>query len=120
MHQIGIDKIKKFMKVEVTGFFNLTEAEKLASDVEDALKQFKPQEAYIVITSKGFKPASQQVLPLLQKVQARIAEYGKKVAIVHDNVIAEMQGKRIGEESGANNNVNRFRTEEEAVEFLFE
>ncbi|MCX7920497.1 MAG: hypothetical protein N3B21_00520 [Clostridia bacterium] len=118
MYKLEIDRAKKLVKFELNGFVKLEEAIAFQAELEKALKQFKPKEALILGNLVGFKPASPEVLPIMGKLQAESAEYGKKLATVLDSVLVQAQAKRVGEQSSVNDVIKRFKTEEEALKYL--
>ena len=115
-----MDKSKKLVKVAVSGFTDSKEITDLISEFEKTAKQMKAQEGFLLVDMRGFKPASAEILPKMQSIQIFGAEHFKKMASIHESVIAQMQLKRIGEETQANNNISRFKSEEEALKYLFE
>lgn len=119
MSRVEVDKVKKLIKFKMTGFFKPEDVESLTSELEKVFKEFKPKEAVALGIMSGFKPVSANITPALEKFQSFVASSSKKVATVHDNVVAEMQGKRIGQDTKANDTIKRFHSEEEALKYLF-
>lgn len=118
MYKVEVDKTKKLVKVSASGFLKTDEVNTLLEEVKTALRQFKPKDFVVLANLVGFKPASPDVLPVLQTLQSECAATSKKMAAIHEGAMAQMQMKRIGEGTNSNSNISRFATEEEALKYL--
>jgi len=118
MYKVEVDRAKKLIKFEISGFFKVEDAEALSREMDTALKQFKPKESLILCKLVDFKPVSTAIGPILEKLQAKAASYGKKVATANASIVSETQLKRLGNESKTNDVITRFHTEEEALKYL--
>lgn len=118
MYKVEVDKTNKIIKTEVSGFVKIDEVNQLHSELQKAIMQFSPKEAMFIANMADYKPASPEVLPVMQKIQELVATSGKKVAVIHASAISQMQLKRVGEEAHVNDKITRFKSEEEALKYL--
>lgn len=120
MYKVEVDKIKKLIRLEISGFIKLDEINSLDCELQKVLKQFKSKEPLMLINAIGFKPTTPDIQPVMQKLQIACAEYCRKTSAVYDNIISQMQAKRLGDQTNVNDTFARFSTEDEAMKYLFE
>ena len=120
MYKIDFDLVKKIVRFEAKGFFQLNEAKTILEEFKETINKFKPQEAVLLTLVAELKPSSSEVIPIIQQIQVLGKEHFKKFASVQASGIANIQLKRVSEKDGANDVIKRFNSEDEAMKYLFE
>jgi len=118
MYKFENDSTKKLIKFFAKGFILKDEAETIYNELNSVLKTYKPKEALILADVSGLQPASAEVVPVIMNIQKLTIENSKKCASVQAAGLASTQLKRVGSETGANDELRRFDTEEEALKYL--
>lgn len=124
MYSVNVDKVRKIIKMEVSGFMKAEEAKSFIAETESAMKQFKSKEAVMLVKLEDMKPTSQDVLPILMAGLNDALSTVKKIASVHSSALTQMQMKRVEDEVHGSNKASggiiRFKSEEDAIKYLLE
>lgn len=120
MYKIIVDKTRKLIKLEAKGFIQLAEATAIHKEFESILKQFRKKEVLLMVNVSELKASAPEVVPLIKDIQTMGVEYSRKFASVQAKGVANMQLKRLGEQTNANSVIRRFETEEEAMKYLLD
>lgn len=118
MYKVEKDSAKNLVRVQMSGFFTIDEANSLVDEFKDAIYQFKHHEPVLLVNTIGFNPAFQDVAAVLKQITVIGTGKCKKVASVVVSAIVFGQGYRLSSQAGVNDKIIRFRTEKEAVDYL--
>jgi hypothetical protein len=119
MYKVYVDNAKKLVKLEASGFFQLEEAKEVLLEFENAIGKFKPKEAVLLTDVSTLKVSSPELISYIEKIQVLGKEHFRKFASIQATGIASIQLKRIAKHDGADDTIERFNSEEEAMKFLF-
>lgn len=84
MIQVNTDREKKLVDVVITGFVKVEDAIRVSSGLKNALRQFGPQEAVLLVDLAGFAPMSGDVLPVLRGMGRDVVPFFRKAALVQE------------------------------------
>lgn len=118
MFHVSIDKDSKLIKLQINGFIRLDEVTMLSLELQNAFKQFKPNESSIIIKSSDIKPVSPDVIPKLLNLHSTSANHCKKTALIVDNFLALLQIRHMQAVNGFNGEVKVFTSESDANKWI--
>src|SRR6185369_17923054 len=80
MYNVSLNKARKLVTVEVSGFVRLDEVNNIISECEQVVSQFQTKEALILLNFNDAKPTSQDVIPTLERGLTDVCNRCKKGA----------------------------------------
>jgi hypothetical protein len=124
MFQIEVDKQKKLIQLRFSGQINPEHISINEEALMKELQQFEPGEVAVLVLAERMEPVSQENIPTITKAIYLLKAHARRIASVHKNVITRMQMGRIEAEPWKEEykelpSIQRFRTEKEALEYLF-
>ena len=122
MYHIGIDIIKKYLIIEISGPMSLEEVQEYIKDLTETVHKFEDKELSMLIIATRMDPLAQQCLPIFKAAFRLALTHMNKVAVVHSRFVTQMQMRRIEEEVSTevrtDRMIRRFKTKKEALEYL--
>ena len=122
MYHIGIDVIRKYIIIEVSGHMTMNEVQEYVKDLTDTIYKYEDKELSMLIMAQRMDPLSQECLPTFKEAIRVTLTRIKKMAVVHTRFVTQMQMRRIEEEVCGELKMNcmirRFKTKREAMNYL--
>lgn len=118
MISVKIDPEEKLVDAMITGFVKTEEAARFSNEVKQAMRQFGPQQAVLLIDLTGFAPMTNDVLSLLRGLGRDVIGSFRKAALVQEFALKIQNRKIIEPPPGVK--LPSYPSREEALKFLLE
>jgi hypothetical protein len=119
MPKARVDLEKKLVFVEMTGLVNDQDVIRIADEIKATMKKFKPSDAAVLFDLRGFIPSGKSVLTMMRGMGRDVVSFFRKAAMIQEFSVGFHDSRRIIEPPPGFA-MPTFRSEEEALRYLFE